>query len=340
MRRPLLIAALAALAFAAGAPATTRAQTQPGFAKPGKEFGATPLRPTTTPETGPALPAGPAPTSADTPDAAFAAYQRGYHLTAYAEALKRLKADPADAAAMALIGQLHAEGLSVKQDDAEAARWMKLAADRGYTPAIFALGVMTLDGRGVARNADAARLLFEKAAAEGHPGALYNLGIIAIGRTPPDFAAAARDFRKAAEAGDADAAYSLALMYREGRGVERDVEQAARWMEMAADERNLAAEVEFALMQFNGVGVDKNEPAAARLFARAANKDNPSAQNRLARILAAGRGAPKNLVEAMKWHILARAGGVQDKWLDDQLATLTPDQREKVDAAVKRHLGR
>jgi hypothetical protein len=329
-----------ALTLGVGLHASAWAQTRPAFGPPSPGFGAAPLRPSAPGETGDALPAGPAPNDTGGPDSAFAAYQRGYHVTAYAEALKRLRGNPDDAAAMALIAQLHREGLSVKQDDAEAARWMKLAADRGYLPAIFALGVMTLDGAGVPKNVEAARLLFEKAAEKGHPGALYNLGVISIGRDPPDFAAAAKFFRRAAEAGDSDAAYSLALLYREGRGVERDVEEAARWMEFAADERNLAAEVEYALMLFNGQGVERNEAAAARFMARAANRDNPPAQNRLARILAAGRGAPKNLVEAMKWHILARGAGVEDPWLDDQLATLTPDQRQKVEEAVRRFLGR
>jgi hypothetical protein len=337
--RSFAAAVLALCGALTPAPAAV-AQTKPALTAPGEIFGGAPTLRPSSPPTEATLPAGPAPVSTGAPDSAFAAYQRGYHLTAYAEALKRLKADPSDAAAMALIGQLHREGLSVKPDEREAALWMKLAADRGDLPAIFALAVMTLDGKGTPKDAEAARRLFEQAAAKGHPGALYNLGVMAVGREPPDFKAAADYFRKSAEAGDPDGAYSLALLYREGRGVERDVNEAARWMEFAADERNLAAEIEYALMLFNGVGVDKNEPAAARLFARAANRDNPSAQNRLARILAAGRGAPKNQVEAMKWHILARAGGVEDKWLDDQLATLTPEQRQKVDLAVRRYLAR
>ena len=38
------------------------------------------------------------------PDLAFAAYQRGYYTTAMQEAMKRIEADPGDAAAMTLIG--------------------------------------------------------------------------------------------------------------------------------------------------------------------------------------------------------------------------------------------
>ncbi|QLP97422.1 MAG: sel1 repeat family protein [Rhodoblastus sp.] len=116
------------------------------------------------------LATGPAPV-ADGPDAAFAAYQRGYHRTAYAEALKRLRADPADAAAMALIGQLYLDGVAVKPNDEEAARWFALAAERGDAPARFALGVMRLDGKGGPKDVDAAKALFERLAPSGHAGA-------------------------------------------------------------------------------------------------------------------------------------------------------------------------
>lgn len=308
-------------------------KTSPAFVAP-------PLRPSlSSPDPAMTLQAGPAP-AAEGPDAAFAAYQRGYHHTAYVEALKRLRADPTDAAAMALMGQLYLDGVAVKMDEAEAARWFDLAAKRGYAPAQFALGVLRLDGKGGPKDVPAAKALFEQVAPGGHAGALYNLGVIALGAEPANFAVAADYFRRAADAGDAAAAYSLGVLYREGRGVEKSDAEAARWMKQAADARSVAGELEYALMLFNGIGVETDEPAAARLLVRAANRDNPAAQNRLARILAAGRGAPRNMVEAMKWHVLARGGGVEDAWLDDQLTTLTKEQRVKVEEAVRSYLGR
>lgn len=326
-------AALCAAALLAAFPGFAFAQrTTPPFSPA--------LRPSlTAPDAGVSLSSGPAPVG-EGPDAPFAAYQRGYHRTAYAEALKRLRAEPGDAAAMAMLGQLYLDGVAVKIDEAEAARWFALSAARGYAPAQFALATMQLDGKGGPKDIAAAKALFEALAPSGHAGALYNLGALALGQEPPDFAAAAEFFRRAAAAGDATAAYSLAVMYRAGQGVERSEAEAAKWMKQAADARNTAGELEYALMLFNGVGVGKDEPGAAKLLVRAANRDNPVAQNRLARLLAAGRGAPKNMVEAMKWHILARGAGVEDDWLDDQLATLTPEQRGKVEEAVRRYLGR
>ena len=62
---------------------------------------------------------------------------------------------------------------------------------------------------------------------------------------------------------------------------------------------------------------------------------NPSAPDRL---FAAGRGVKKDVVEAAHWHILARAAGIKDSWLDGILATLTPAERAKVEEIVRRQM--
>jgi len=56
-------------------------------------------------------------------------------------------------------------------------------------------------------------------------------------------------------------------------------------------------------------------------------------------LLVAGRGVKKDVIEGLKWHILARSAGLKDAWLDSQLAALTPAQRVAVDNAVKAYIG-
>lgn len=273
------------------------------------------------------------------PDLAYGAFQRGLFLTALEEALKRVKEDPDDAAAMTLLGELYKDGLAVRRDPTEAARWYRLAAARGDRQAQFALGIAHLNGSGLAKDRKAAQDWFEKAAAQGHAGALYNLGVIAIDADLQDFTRAAGLFRRAAELGDMDAAYGLAVLYREGTGVDRDKNESLKWLRRAAEERHIAAMVEFAIALFNGDGVEKSESGAAQLFGRAAQANSPIAQNRLARLYAAGRGLKADMVEAMKWHVLARANGVKDDWLDSKLAALSPPERVAVEEAVQRYIG-
>lgn len=272
-------------------------------------------------------------------DLAFGAYQRGFYLSAFEEATKRLSKNKNDAAAMTLIAEIYRDGHGVKRNLDEANRWYRLAADRGDRNAMFALGSAALKGDGMARDEKLARSWFEKAASKGHAGASYNLGVMTLDNDIQDFRAAADHFRRAAELGNPDAAYSLAVLYKEGKGVARDLSQAAQWMKRAADEHITAAIVELAIMTFNGAGVPKDEAQAAKLFRKAAFRNNPIAMNRLARLEVAGRGVEKNIIEAMKWHLLARAVGLQDEWLDKTLMSLTPAQRDQVEDAMRQMVG-
>jgi hypothetical protein len=56
-------------------------------------------------------------------------------------------------------------------------------------------------------------------------------------------------------------------------------------------------------------------------------------------LLVAGRGMKKDVIEGLKWHILARSAGVKDAWLDSQLVALTPAQRIALDNALKAYIG-
>jgi hypothetical protein len=71
------------------------------------------------------------------------------------------------------------------------------------------------------------------------------------------------------------------------------------------------------------------------LLAKAARKGNPIAQNRLANILAIGRGANVNVVEAIKWHLIAKAGGNSDPYLDKYAADQPDEVREAAQKAAR-----
>ena len=202
------------------------------------------------------------------PDLAFGAYQRGNFLYALLEAERRLDANPKDAAAMTLIGEIYRDGAAVTRDDREASRWYRLASDLGDPQAAYELGVLLLEGaNGVAKDAAAAKTQFERAAAKNHPGALYNLGSHGSpgrGRKTSDYAKAAQYFLRAANAGDDNAAYSYGVMLREGKGAPQDIVEAAHWLKRAADGGIIAGQVEYAIMLFNGDGIKKDEAGAPR----------------------------------------------------------------------------
>ncbi len=114
----------------------------------------------------------------------------------------RVRAEAGDAEALYNIGLMYAIGRGVPQDDAEAARWYRLAADQGY------------------------------ASAQHHLGTMYDSGTT----VPQDDAEAVRWYRLAADQGYVPALTNLGNMYETGEGVAQDYVQAYMWYDLAASQ--------------------------------------------------------------------------------------------------------
>jgi hypothetical protein len=266
------------------------------------------------------------------PDMAYGAYQRGLYRTAFLAATARLNADRGDAPAMTLIGELYNQGLGVRQDPVEAARWYQLAARAGDAHAMASLGLMSIDGRGVPKDPAAGRDWLERAAANGEPTAAYNLALILLSAgSGADMQRAADLLKIAADAEIGDAQHALGVLHARGQGVPKSAESAVKLFARAARNGSISGEVEYAIAAFNGEGVPRSEVAAARAFRRAAARGNAIAQNRLARLYVTGRGVPRNLTEAAAWHLMASGQGLPDAWLDGQLRDLPGQDRARAE---------
>ena len=110
---------------------------------------------------------------------------------------------------------MYAKGEGVDQNDAEALKWLRLAALQGHPDALK---------------------WYQKTADEGNAIAQYNLGLMyAKGEgVDQNDAEALKWFRLAAEQGSAVAQYNLGIMYRDGRGIPQDYVQAYVWFSLAA----------------------------------------------------------------------------------------------------------
>lgn len=312
------LAAAGLLAWLPGAVPDVIAQTTPAPAQPNPS------------QVTPA-PADPALVTRRAPDAAFGAYQRGRYVTAMREAVLRVQANPQDAPAMTLIALLTQRGAGVPQDLPNAAAWYRRAHDRGDVNATFALAMMLLRGEGIPRDETRGREMLTEAANKNHALAAYNLALVILGAAQPDEARAAALLKVASDREIVAAQYALAVLTRDGRGVEKNPVAATALFARAASNGDVPAQVEYAIARFNGDGVIKDEAAAATLFRRAAHAGNAIAQNRLARMYAAGRGVSKDRVEAASWHLLAAGQGLADAWLDDELKELSADERPRAE---------
>ena len=68
---------------------------------------------------------------------------------------------------------------------------------------------------------------------------------------------------------------------------------------------------------------------------RAAHVGNAVAQSRLAFMYATGRGIRKDPVQAAKWHIVAKAGGSNDQYLEEFVRTIKPEELAAAQKSAK-----
>jgi TPR repeat protein len=81
-----------------------------------------------------------------------------------------------------------------------------------------------------------------------------------------------------AEAGDAAACYQVALAYKNGEGVAKNLSTAFQYMKSAAEKGYTPAYIEVAKMYHGGRGVTKDRDVAEQWYQKAADAGNAEAR--------------------------------------------------------------
>ena len=118
--------------------------------------------------------------------------------------------------------------------------------------------------------------------------------------------------REAALAGDASAAYEVAVRFADGRLVPTNNEEAARWFERAAKKGFAPAQFRLGGLYEKGLGVKKNLAAARDLYRAAADKGHGKAMHNLAVLYAEGVDDAADYRTAAQWFRKAADHGVVD----------------------------
>jgi Sel1 repeat len=119
-----------------------------------------------------------------------------------------------------------------------------------------------------------------------------------------------RDVVLAAEAGDPQSQYALALFYEYGtETIDRNPDQAVLWLEKAGVAGVSGACLYLGLKYEYGNRVKKDLSKAACWYACAAHKDWPAAQYFLATMYENGKGVPQSSLIALAWFGLAAEYG-------------------------------
>lgn len=96
------------------------------------------------------------------------------------------------------------------------------------------------------------------------------------------------EIKNLARRGDLKAQYELALLYKTGNKVEKNLENYKKWLEEAAKNGNSEAMNELGDCYASGIAVDADEMAAVSWYKSAIEKGNISASHKLATILITG----------------------------------------------------
>ena len=82
--------------------------------------------------------------------------------------------------------------------------------------------------------------------------------VLVMGLAPPVWAQSASDVRSLAEQGNAEAQFILGSMYRDGQGVEKDLEETLKWWKKAAELGNVDAQFALGNIYSGGFGVARD----------------------------------------------------------------------------------
>lgn len=152
-----------------------------------------------------------------------------------------------------------------------------------------------------------------------------------------DYATAKAEWQGPADAGDAEAAYGMGLLYGNGFGVDMNDDLALKYYGIAAEQGHADAQFNIAVMYQNGWGVSQDETKANEWYRLAANQGNTEAQVALGRYYALDFLDTYDPVQAYKWFSLAhKLGDVNATDKRDFVASrMTPGQIAEANGLIE-----
>lgn len=178
--------------------------------------------------------------------------ERGHHESAYNLALSYL------------------DGIGGEQSDSLARQWFEKIAEN-FPDAAYQYGKMLFEGRGGEKNIAQAEYFFSKASAGGHLEACLALAqMFLLIDGIKDHPRALRLYHQAAEAGSADAMFSLGAMYGGGHDVPMNRFKARQWFVAGAEKGNSLAQYMAGRYYARGLGGERDLDKACLWLSRSA----------------------------------------------------------------------
>ena len=176
----------------------------------------------------------------------------------------------------------------------------------------------------------------------------FNKGLISYDQG--DYARAFEFWLPLAQTDDLAAMRNVALLLKDGKGVERDSERALYFFERAGRAGLVSAQVNAAFMHLNGEGTPQDYKTASFWFHAAAVAGVPAARYNLGVMYEKGLGVERDPARALAWYALAARVGISRRTIArlengevsdpgvDQIRGLASVLRVPFDVLVERSL--
>lgn len=194
-------------------------------------------------------------------------------------------ADQNDAEALRVLSALSSQGRGVDQSEKEAYKYMRRAADLGSPDAQYELANMLANGRGMPRDTGAALIWARKAAEKGNINAQMYVGRELLASFEQERKNEGAAFlQKAAEAGQAQAALFLAGVFSAGQfGLAKDEKRAEQLLLPAAEQGNADCQFMLAVLYQNGEAFADRRDQVHKWLSQSAKGGNAKAIEALQR---------------------------------------------------------
>lgn len=127
-----------------------------------------------------------------------------------------------------------------------------------------------------------------------------------------DYAAAMAVWEPLANQGNRDAQFAMGVLYYEGHGVNKNLDEALAWFRKAADSEHPTAMFNLGVAYWEGRGLSQSFAQAVDWWERAAESGDVASQYNLGLAYYLGKGAQKDLDQARNWLTQAAEKGHAD----------------------------
>lgn len=194
------------------------------------------------------------------------------------------------------------------EDDEKALFWYEraLEIDPQNVVGLNGVGNIYYNGYGVPVDTDKGTMYYLRAANLGYSKSQYNIASHLEDKGDPTCVGW---YEKAFENGEADAAFKLYCIYKDGALVDKDISKSIMWLQKGAEAGNSGCQLDLAYRYLSGEWLEKDSSLAVEWMTAAAANGSATAMGNLSLMYEKGDGVEQDYEKSDEWAIKAAENG-------------------------------